>query len=245
MKYTLITLIFLSSISESQLAYHGTTVAFVRTKDTIIVAADSKERMQGNSSHPFNLSRSINKIRTKGNIAFAVAGLSAYSSTHYDAYKIIESAIDRYPSILDLSYYLLDNFTDSLTDTWKYILRSDPVDDFSNRCVRIMLFGFFRDTVTVAYLEFLPTKQSTYSISWTPHAGFAPYRSKDDSTYSGILSSSPITEDSVLDSRSFRTSDPKEYVRRIIQKAILLDSLNNGYPITILCLTRSGFNWIK
>jgi len=245
MKFTSIALIFLSSYSESQTAYHGTTIAFVRTKDTIIVAADTKERMQGNSSHPFDLSRSINKIHVKGEIAFAVAGLSAYSSTHYDAYKIIEAAIARYPNILDVSSYLLDNFTDSLTDTWKYLLRSDPQDDFANRGVRVMFFGFNRDTATVIYQEYLPTKQGRYAISWTPHAGFAPSGGRDDSTYSGVLSSSPITEDSVRTFRYLRTSNPKEYARRIVQKAILLDSLNNGNPITILCLTRNGFNWIK
>ncbi len=157
LKFVFVTLSCFYNFLFSQAIYHGTTIVVLRTKDSIVVGADSKlSSMQpstfGNAA-PFPIG-TIEKIRIAGNMAYAIGGFYAWGDTDlftgkrintFDAFAVAQVACSGEDNIFQKSARFCLTVKPAAEAAWKNVLEENPMADLSKLNLIFIACGIYQD----------------------------------------------------------------------------------------------------
>ncbi|MFH0989379.1 MAG: hypothetical protein V1799_05110 [bacterium] len=261
----LILLALYSDYCKTQTIDHGTTIVVVRTKDRIIIGADSKgisvpmDRKEYFNDFSKAPSYEKEKLKKFGNVVVGAAGFYAYPNTRsypksdYDVYITIETIGSASDDILKLKEMFKVTIKQAIENGWEFIRSDYPRSDLSGFSLDLILCGFKKGTPFMFSYTFRPgtdkhpVSDPTLSNVFYPSAvidslHFPIAKAPFDTVYRQVFNDRiPKVAFSSIDKLAF--SDPIDYVRKAILKAIELDSVSGG-PIKILSITRNGIKAI-
>jgi hypothetical protein len=235
-------------IVSSQGLEYGTTVVYVRTKDSVIIGAESKVlfgRGIGLDATSFNLE----KIRICGNMAYAMAGVCADTNTGYDAFKIAESSCRGDSDLWKKARTFRSMVRPALEFAWNGVIKRNPLVDLDTYDLVFIGASIVKDIPSVVVMEIHAENPKPPHFDSMRHKAIGkfvglPSPAYTDSTYHQVFSPT-INDDSLEDIAYLIKANPIEYVRESIQRAIDIDPTINGKPIRILCITRKEMRWIQ
>ncbi len=229
---------------------HGTTIVLVRTKDSIVVGADSKVSYDY-AGISLLKSTTTEKIRAVGNTCYAVSGVYSYSPTGFDIFKIVDSSLALNSNIYQQAEMLCINIRKPIEDAWKNMLTTTLFPNLFARRVAVGIFGFYEDIPTVILYDFRP-KNIPSALDHSPYfvpelvvvKSVYPSINAVDSTYSDWISD--VSDQLTLGIlKNLGVVNPVAFIQVGLQKAIEIDPTGNGAPIRIMSITREGYHWIQ
>jgi hypothetical protein len=216
---------------------HGTAIVILRTKDSILAAADSRL----SSDNPL-YSGTTCKIRTAGGIGIAIAGLYTEPESKFDAMQIALAAAQTEGTIFTKMQAFEGLIYRPLTTAWANILKRHPELNLKDFNTQIAFFGFYEDITFVIREKLFPVGHPLVGWSIDYQRRVFPTANTKDSL--GLITMAQSKE--ILDAlvQPFSADDWVQALNRMIQIAIDR-RLDVGPPIVMLSLTRSGKRWIQ
>lgn len=250
MKYFLLLQLILFTQVSSQTIRHGTTLAFIRTKDSIYLGAESKENdivtIGSFIQKDTMLSRTIDKIKTINNVAFMAGGYYGSPESKFDVFAILEEACRSMGNVYEKALKFEKLMQTPLLSAWNYIEKLNPPENPKERFVLTIIAGFIEDLPIVIVQKFEPIIKDGYTISVDSKAAIYPPDEKSfDSLYAKKYGIGDFNKIPTLSFSPSYRNNPIGWIKSVIQKAIDLDPTYNGHPIKILKITKKGIKWIK
>ncbi|RPI04947.1 MAG: hypothetical protein EHM64_08305 [Ignavibacteriae bacterium] len=261
--FVLFIISFISQPIYSQISFHGTTLVVVRNKDSVIIGSDSKVGTINNfitlADFLHALPPSIEKIRISGNVAYVIGGLynsivrdtrSESETNNFDVFEIAESAFNIDNNIFQKCANFRINLRPQLEAIWDGEIKKNPITNLKRFAVVLIAGGIYHDIPYVIIESFYPKELKGIFGTYIhiPEAVVTekryPFANAIDSTC--CFTFGAALENVPLDSyKQLLVTDPIAYVRILIELAVQKDSVSNGNPVKILCITRDGMNWIQ
>jgi hypothetical protein len=246
--------------SHSQSTLHGTTVVVIQKKDTILVGAESKQHFRAPRSPdaPSARDKAVEKIRLAGNMGFVIGGIykqwNRSDSLIFDAYKIAEFSCRGNQTIFEKISSFDRNVKRPLERAWKELLNQNPAADLSRYNLDFVAFCFQESKPVVVIHSFRPKPNPGLLMSPITGNQFDPQSTIDTLRFPQptlhdpapyTVSSSTVDEAMFASIRSLTRLSSVTYIKKVIQRAISIDSVYNGLPIRILCITPRKMDWIN
>lgn len=234
--------VLLATHSMAQEFAHGTTIAIVRTKDTIIVAADSRTSLETTNRGQGRATE--DKIFIVGDVAFTTAGYVRESRIKYNLVVITRTILENFPgNIYAKAAIVHDSVLAWAKLAWDALPKYRRIDA-SAYPVGVTLLGFWGRVPTVLTMGFARKEAGGGRTRDTVYLGEFPRPSAMDSTYTAVFESlNPDPRSRVLLERDAR-KNPIEAARGFVERAIQRDSVHNGGPVKVLCIHAGGMNWV-
>lgn len=247
MKCFLLLQLFLFTQVCSQSVRHGTTFAFVRTNESIYLGSESKEIDIVTINQKDTMSsKTIDKIKTIDNVAFIAGGFYGSPESKLDVFSILETACRSNGNVYEKAVKFEKLIQAPLLSAWNFIEKLNPPENPKERFVLTIIAGFIKNLPVIIVQKFDPIIKDNLTVSVDSKAAIYP---PDEKTLNSLYAEKYGMGDfNKIPSSSFTPSyktNPVGWIKSVIQKAILLDSTYNGYPIKILRITKSGFKWMK
>jgi hypothetical protein len=236
--FCFLVILWLPASLPSQGFTHGTAIAILRTKDSILAAADSRIT----STNPF-LSGTACKIRFVGGIGIAIAGLYTESDSHFNAMQLAVAAAETNGSIFDKMQVFEKLVHQPLITAWSNISRQHPEIDIGNLNSQVAFFGFYQDVPFVIREKLFPKRDPLLGLSIDIQRLIYPNSRRVDSLGLIFLAQSREILDA-LEQTPFSADDWVQALNMIIQTAIDR-RLDVGPPIDILIVTHNGKRWVQ
>jgi hypothetical protein len=223
---------------------YGTVIAALRTKNKIVVAADSGFIKEGEKPG----TELVCKIRQIGNVFVSVHGLLEYRLTGFEIWDVISLSVRDHGGIAAKAKAFESSVKDPLTRALDQIRLSNPndyVQQFLTKpaALGVIFFGVDSDTLVLNYRGFKVALGGLEIIRIDCPGGSCP-----DGNFSYILVGDNKEENEEFKRINFSGPFEENLVdiaRKYVQIAIDKNNVKYKAPIDIISIDKSGARWIQ